>query len=102
MVLRLHLAPLITRPMSSDSSDLSNAWQQVRDSLGRLTGVVESAANGPVDLMRFADEFGVLARAYLAALTLQGKTSMRMESVVRALDLKTPKSALERFLGRVP
>jgi hypothetical protein len=62
--------------------------------------LVGAATGGHVDLQRFAGEFAQLARDYLRALTLQGKSSMRVEAVVLALDLRTPKSALLRFLGR--
>jgi hypothetical protein len=86
--------------MTTHQDDLHRAWNAVREQLTRLTASVDGAPDGHVDLMRFADGYLALAKAYLIALTLQGKTSMRVESVVRALDLKTPKSALERFLGR--
>lgn len=75
-------------------------WRNVRSHLTAMAQLVDDAGDGPVDLMHFAQHFQALASAYLAALTSQGKTSMRVEATVKALNLGTPKSALLRFLGR--
>jgi hypothetical protein len=80
---------------------LRERWRAVSEHLAAMTAAVAAAQDGRVDLMRFAEGYAALSRAYLAALMQQGKTSMRVECVVKALDLKTPKSALEKFLGRV-
>ncbi len=88
--------------MDEHDEQLRAAWSSVRLRLERLTATVDSGQAGHVDLMRFADDYAALSREYLVALRLQGKSSMRVESAVKALDLKTPKSALERFLGRRP
>ncbi len=78
--------------------DLHQAWRAVQQELEVLNATVEAGV--PVDLQRFAGELGALIQSYKAALELQGKTSVRIECVLKALDLKTPKSELERFAGR--
>ncbi len=84
----------------TDESESGRTWSAVRAHLEQLIAIVDARAGGNVDLMRFADELVRFVRAYRAALEQQGKTSMRIDAVLMALDLKTPKSALLRFLGR--
>lgn len=51
-----------------------------------------------VDLIALGKAYAALAVAVHEDVTRAGQTSMRFEAVRRALDLRTPKSALQRFL----
>ncbi len=74
-------------------------WQQVADELRRLIALIEGPA-GPVDLNTCAKAFARAANAYHLAVAKDGRTSMRLQAVCKALDLKTPRSVLTRFLGK--
>ena len=83
-------------------SDSPEPWPSVRRELERLLAQLPVAGGTARDLNIFAASFGRLTRAYAAAILTTGKTSMRIEAAVLALDLHTPKSAILRFLGRAP
>lgn len=84
--------------MSTDTPETS-AWQTVAEQLLGLLRLLETPGR-PANIMKFAEGFAALARAYLAAVSEEGRTSMRMEAVVKALDLKTGKTQLLTFLGK--
>ena len=78
------------------------AWQPVTEQLMALIHNLVAGNDGPADLNRFASHYAELARAYLEAVHSEGKTSMRAEAVVKALNLQTTKTALQNFLGKTP
>ena len=51
-----------------------------------------------VDLVALGKCYAGLAQAMLAAIERVGQSSMRFTAVQKALDLRTTKSALQRFL----
>lgn len=53
-----------------------------------------------VDLLALGKSYAELSRALLTVVQNLGKTSMRFEAAVKALDLRTPKSALQQFLNK--
>jgi hypothetical protein len=75
-------------------------WQQVADDLRRLVAQIETA--GRPDLEPWAKGFARAANSYRAAIGQDGATSLRIDAVCRALDLRTPKSALKTFVGAPP
>lgn len=58
----------------------------------------ETLAHQPIDMLALAKGYANLARAMVAATTASGQTSSRFDAAQKALDLRTPKSALSRFL----
>ena len=74
-------------------------WQEVAEELRRLLALIEGQ-DGPADLNACAKAFARSATAYYVAVVKEGSTSMRLQAVCKALDLKTPKSVLARFLAR--
>jgi hypothetical protein len=80
-----------------DVSTEGEAWDALRASADRLR---ELAGRPTVNLVDLGKAYQALAKAMLEATKASGQTSARFEAVVRALDLKTPKSALHAFLGR--
>jgi hypothetical protein len=73
------------------------AWTNVRKELEGLTALLATPASAQ-RLYEFADRFVRLARAYNAAVLAEGKTSLRLKAALKALDLATKKSELERFV----
>lgn len=80
-----------------DVSTQGDAWDALRASVGRLH---ELADRPEVNLVELGKAYQAVAKAMLAATSAAGQTSLRFDAVVRALDLRTPKSALLAFLGR--
>jgi hypothetical protein len=74
-----------------------DVWQTVHQELSRMLALLDTPGD-PKRLYAFADGFQRLARAYHVALKSQGKTSIRVQAVEKALDLATAKSELERFV----
>jgi hypothetical protein len=75
-----------------------SAWDEVRGELQRLATLLEQPQDAK-RLYAFADGFVRLAKAYHTALKADGKSSVRVQAVEKALDLKTAKSELTRFVG---
>ena len=75
-----------------------DAWQGVQQELSRLTALLSQPAD-PKRLYTFADGFQRLAKAYHVALKAEGKSSVRVQAVEKALDLSTGKSELQRFVA---
>lgn len=75
-------------------------WQRVAEELRQLITLIE-VPGGPADFNTWAKGFARAANAYYDAIGKEGLTSMRIQAVCKALDLKTPKSALAKFLGQV-
>jgi hypothetical protein len=73
-------------------------WDDVRSALQSLTQVLEQPADAK-RLYSFADGFVRLAKAYHVALKAEGKSSVRIQAVEKALDLKTGKSELTHFVS---
>ncbi len=71
-------------------------WDAVRASLAELSRL---ASGGEVDLNDVGKGLSRLVIAVRAAFDDAGLPSVRLKAAVRALDLKTPKSALEAFVG---
>lgn len=72
-------------------------WLAVRQRLAELD---ETLIPTELDSLVVAKGFAALAVAMLAAVRSSGAQSMRFGAVAKALDLKTPKSHLEAFLGQ--
>lgn len=85
----------------STPEERTQAWRAVAAQLDAMRALLETPSDAK-RLYAFADAFAELARRYLRALREEGKTSMRMDVVVKALDLRTAKSKLEAFVRDVP
>ena len=72
-------------------------WSTVRQELARLSALLETPRDAK-RLYGFADGYQRLAKAYHLALKAEGKSSVRMQAVEKALDLTTGKTALQRFV----
>lgn len=73
----------------------SSALVGLRTALARATEL----ASGPrVDLNTLSHATGELAVALRDAFVEVGLPSTRLEAIVRAFDLRTPRSELERFV----
>ena len=72
------------------------AWDALRAALARMQSLLDADAVHLVDLGK---AYAALASAMLAAAEASGQTSARFRAVVRALDLRTPRSAIEAFAG---
>jgi len=72
-------------------------WSAVRQELARLSALLETQRDTK-RLYAFADGFQRLVKAYHVALKAEGKSSVRMQAVEKALDLTTGKTALQRFV----
>lgn len=72
-------------------------WDEVKRELEGLLTLL-GAPRSAQRLYRFAEGFARLARAYHAAVKAEGKTSVRLAVVEKALNLKTGKSALQKFV----
>lgn len=70
------------------------AWDALREALARMQRLVEGDSLHLVDLGK---AYAALASAMLAAAEASGQTSARFRAVARALDLRTPRSAIEAF-----
>lgn len=75
-------------------------WNVLGEELLALVRQLETEDGKPVNMIKFAEGYQSLARAYVRAIESEGRTSMRAQAVIKALDLSTPKSALLTFLGR--
>ncbi len=64
----------------------------------RLGGMRQALEASPVDLMALAKSYAALANAVHEDVTRAGQSSMRFEAVCKALDLRTKKSELQRFV----
>lgn len=81
--------------MSSATPPPSDPFQTARSELARLHQQLQAR---PVDLMALAKAYAGLAQALHEGIQKVGQSSMRFAAVVKALDLRTTKSALQRFL----
>jgi hypothetical protein len=77
---------------------ITEHWQAVADTLRRTLAIVEDGG-GAVDVEALGKAFAASATAYDEAIRREGRTSMRLRAVCKALDLRTPKSALVAFVG---
>lgn len=71
------------------------AWDALRAALARMSTLTEAPE---ASLVALGKAYAGLAEAVLAVAEASGQTSARFAAVKKALDLKTPKSALEAFL----
>lgn len=71
------------------------AWDGLRAALARMTALSEAPS---ANLVALGKAYAALADAVLRVAEASGQTSARFAAVKKALDLKTPKSALEAFL----
>lgn len=79
--------------------ELRPEWEKLAQHLRNLLESIEQTRHGEqLELNQFAGEFQRMAHAYHEAIRSAGKTSIRIRAMLKALDLKTPKSAVERFL----
>lgn len=82
--------------MSQQRPSTQDPFVDARTALDRL----QLALAGPkVDLLGMAKAYAAFAEALYIAVQQTGQTSMRFAAVVKALDLRTPKSALQHFLN---
>lgn len=72
------------------------AWSVVRQSVADLDALLAPAK---LDSLGIAKAFAAVALALHAAVLQSGGTSMRLAAVVKAMDLRTPKSQLQMFLA---
>ncbi|MEZ4272153.1 MAG: hypothetical protein R3C68_12205 [Myxococcota bacterium] len=77
-------------------------WQQLADTTRDLLQQLTSSHGESLDMQRFAKTYEALAHGFLAATRSEGHSSLRMEAVIKALDLRTKKSALEAFVHGNP
>lgn len=82
-------------PPSRVSPDVPS-WAEVRRHIREMDAAFDDQDLTPLVL---AKGFAGLAEAMCAAMEADGATSSRFRAVVKALDLKTPKGALQRFLS---
>jgi hypothetical protein len=75
----------------------SEAWDALRAALARMTELAEAPS---ANLVALGKAYAALAAAVLRVAESSGQTSARFAAVKKALDLKTPRSALEAFLSR--
>ena len=80
-----------------DVTTEGEAWDGLRAGVARLDALSRQPTVNLVDLGK---AFRAVAEGMVAVTAASGQTSARFEAVVRALDFKTPKSALAAFLGR--
>lgn len=78
-------------------SDKTSAWHIVIENLQLLIASLENGA--PQNIYDFAARYHHLAHAYHAAIQAEGRSSMRMDAVLKALDLTTKKSELVNFIN---
>lgn len=71
------------------------AWDDLRAHLRQMQKVLDEPS---VHLLDLAKPFQGIAGALLTGVKDAGISSARFEAVVKALDLKTPKSRLQGFL----
>ena len=71
-------------------------WKSFRKHLREMDAMLDGKS---FNLVQIAKLFQASAAAMLEGVKAQGMSSLRFSAVVVALDLKTPKSALERFTG---
>lgn len=82
------------------TQEQNQPWHEVMEHLLSMVRMLETGEGRPANLMKFAEAQGALAKAYLTAIVSEGRTSMRAEAAVKALDLRTAKSKLLAFLDR--
>ena len=73
------------------------AWEALKD---RAEALAATCSGGQVDLLALAKAYAAFAVAIGEAAEAAGQTSMRFEAAAKALDLRTPRSALTAFLDR--
>jgi hypothetical protein len=78
-----------------DVSPHEPIWQELAAALSAMSAML---AQPSMNLVQLAERFETAANALLAGAQQSGLSSLRLRAVVKALDLKTPKSTLERFL----
>ncbi len=71
-------------------------WSRLEALLVQMTAML---AQPSFSLTDFAKSYEASAHELLAAVKAHGLSSLRFEAAAKALDLRTPKSALERFVG---
>ena len=84
----------------TQTQEHNQPWHAVMEHLLLMVRMLETGEGRPTNLLKFAEAQGALAKAYLAAIANEGRTSMRAEAAVKALDLRTAKSKLLAFLDR--
>jgi hypothetical protein len=72
------------------------AWLLVRERLAELDALLTPES---IDSLAVAKAFEKVASALLVATEVSGNSSIRFTAVVKSLDLKTPKSALQSFVA---
>ena len=82
--------------MSKDEMRAVHPFAQVRLRLVEMTRALDG---DQVDLIVLAKAYAALANALLEDVQRSGQSSMRFEAVCKALDLRTPKSELQRFVN---
>lgn len=78
-------------------SDTVDPWEPVAHELDAMRSILERPRDAR-RLYAFADHVVRFVKAYHAALRAEGKTSIRVQAAEKALDLTTPKSALQAFV----
>lgn len=73
------------------------AWVALRRASAELAELV---ARDEVDMNSMGHALSALVTCARSTFELAALPSLRLEAARRALDLKTPKSALEQFVGR--
>ena len=78
-----------------DVDTTSEAFDALRAALARLSAL---AGEPRVNLVELARAYQALATAMARLARDAGRPSLRFDAIERALDLRTPKSALRAFL----
>jgi hypothetical protein len=73
-----------------------DAWDHLRAALSRLDAI---AASPRADLVALGKAYAALAEAMREVALAAGQSSARFDAAARALDLRTPKSAIEAFVA---
>src|SRR5690348_11359218 len=63
---------------SEEAPHVATAWQNVAEELLALLRMLETAQGRPTNMLKFAEGFAALSRAYLAAIGDEGRSSMRV------------------------
>lgn len=82
--------------MVENNEQTGHPFARVRACLAQMQQALDGEQ---VDLIVLAKTYTALAQALLADVQRTGQSSMRFEAVCKALDLRTTKSELQRFLG---
>ncbi len=78
-----------------DTDTRGPAFDALRAAHARMGALLEAPS---VNLVELAKAFSAIASAMVEVSRASGRTSQRFDAVARALDLRTPKSALRAFL----